>query len=574
MTDTVGRTPHEAAARSAPSPGSDTAHGAGQHARARRHRRHAPHGRQGRRAVARLYARLTWRTATVIAAVMAVYVVLELASYRSAYPDGISPLQFAIFEDNPAVRMMNGVPAALDTAGGFTVWDGGWMMQVIVAVWAVLTTSRLLRGEEDLDRTDLVLATPVRATTTTAVVVVVLATEALLIGTSTALALGLGGQPWAGSVLFGVGLAAVAATFVAVTAVVSQLVEVRRRVAGLSTVLLGAAYLLRMLGNSADSRTGVRWATPLGWMDQAQPFGADDTLALAPMLVVPLVLSVLAVRLRAVRDTGGALLAPESAKRSRLRLLSSPLAFAWRTNAATLAAWVVGIAAMAAVMGALVSTMIDWIAEDEGYQQILATVGLESALTLEGFVAVMALVFGLAVSLYTVFRIGAARAEEESQRLEAVLARPVSRMRWLGGHVLLTCLGAVLLTAVVGTATWAGALAAGSDELGLVDALAASANTLPVVALVAGLTIGLFGVAPRLTVPVPLAVAVAGFVLYLLGPALKWPGWVLDLSPFTHLAMVPQEAWAVPAAVVLSTVAVALAAAGAVAFRRRDLTTG
>jgi ABC-2 type transport system permease protein len=328
-----------------------------------------------------------------------------------------------------------------------------------------------------------------------------------------------------------------------------------------------------MLGNSADSRSWARWTTPLGWMDQAQPFGADDTVALAPMVVVPLALGLLAVRLRAVRDTGGALLAPETTGRSHLRLLSSPLAFAWRSSRATLAAWVVGIAAIAGVMGALVSTMIDWIAEDEGYQQILASVGLEAALTLEGFVAVMAFTFGLAVSLYVVFRLGAARAEEESQRLEAVLARPVSRMRWLAGHVLLTCVGAVALTAVVGVATWGGARAAGSHELDLVDATAASANTLPVVALVAGLTIGLYGVAPRLTVPVPLAVTVGSFVLYLLGPALKWPGWVLDLSPFTHLAMVPQEAWAVTAAAVMSAVAVALTAVGAVAFGRRDLTT-
>ena len=564
MTETLGRTPRHAAQASPPSSAARPEVEAGRRRRPRRH---------GLRAVARLYARLTRRTATVLAVVMAAYVVLEVASYRSAYPDGVSPLQFAIFEDNPAVRMMNGVPAALDTAGGFTVWDGGWMMQVILAVWAVLTTSRLLRGEEDLDRTDLVLATPVRASAVTAVVVSVLVTEAVLVGAVAAASMGLRGQPWAGSALFGLGLAAVGATFVTLTAVVSQLVEVRRRVAGLSTALLGVAYLLRMLGNSADSRSWVRWTTPLGWMDQAQPFGADDAVALVPMLAVPALLGLLAVRLRAVRDTGGALLAPESAGKSHLRLLTSPLAFAWRSNRATLVAWLVGIGAIAAVMGALVSTMIDWIAKDEGYQQILASVGLEAALTLDGFVAVMAFVFGLAVSLYAVFRLGAARAEEESGRLEAVLARPVSRMRWLGGHVLLTCLGALALTVVIGVATWAGALAAGSDELALVDALAASANTLPVVAVVAGLTIALYGVAPRLTVPVPLAVAVGGFVLYLLGPALKWPGWVLDLSPFTHLAMVPQQSWAVTAAVVMAAAALALAAAGASPSGVRDLST-
>lgn len=564
MTETVGRSARAPATRPRSSAEVDRV----------RPRPTARPRRHSLRAVVRLYVRLTWRTSVIIGAVMAGYVALEVASYRSAYPDGVSPLQFAIFEDNPAVRMMNGVPHALDTAGGFTVWDGGWMMQVIVAVWAVLTTSRLLRGEEDLDRTDLVLAAPVRATAATAVVVSVLATNAMLVGAAATLAMGLTGQAWTGSLLFGVGLAAVGATFTTGTAVVSQLVEVRRRVAGLSTGLLGAAYLLRMVGNSADSRSWVRWTTPLGWMDQLQPFGADDALALVPMLAVPAALAILAVRLRAVRDTGGALLAPESAGRSHLRLLSSPLAFAWRSNQATLLGWAVGLTAIATLMGALVSTMIDWIAKDEGYQQILASVGLEAALTLEGFVAVMAFVFGLAVAVHAVFRIGAARAEEETSRLEAILARPVSRLRWLGGHLLLTGIGVVLLTVVVGVATWAGARGAGSDELTLANALGASLNTLPVVALVAGLTVGTFGVAPRLTVPVPLAVSVVSFVLYMLGPALKWPDWALNLSPFTHLAMVPQQAWASTAALVMIGIGIVLAVTGLTAFRRRDLGVG
>ena len=44
---------------------------------------------------------------------------------------------------------------------------------------------------------------------------------------------------------------------------------------------------------------------------------------------------------------------------------------------------------------------------------------------------------GLAVALQVAWRFGATRAEEESGRLEAILARPVTRLRWLGGHALL-----------------------------------------------------------------------------------------------------------------------------------------
>ncbi len=525
-------------------------------------------------AVARLHARLTWRTPALIALVMAGYVVLEVTSYRTAYPDGVSSMQFEVFEDNPAVRMMNGVPHALDTAGGFTVWDGGWLMQIVVAVWAILATSRLLRGEEDLDRADLVLAAPVRAPAVTAVAVGVVVVEAAGIGLAAALAMAAMDQAWAGSALLGVGLAGVGATFAALTAVLSQLVEVRRRVVGVGAGLLGLAYVLRMVGNSADGRGWVRWTTPMGWVDELRPFGGTNAVAIAPMVVLTAALGLLAVRLRAARDTGGALLAPESAGRSHLRLLASPVAFAWRSTWATLAAWAAGVAAVAAVMGALVSTMIDWLNDDEGYQQLIASVGLDAALSVEGFTAVMAFVFGLAVALQVVWRVGAARTEEEAGRLENILARPVGRLRWLGGHVLLAAVGGVALTLVSGMAMWAGGRAAGSDVLGLGDTLAASVNTLPVVALVGGLAVALLGVQPRLTVPVPVTLAVVAFVLYLIGPALQWPGWVLDLSPFTHLALVPAEPWAAAAGVVMTVIGTALAAAGALGFRIRDVAAG
>ena len=532
-----------------------------------------PH-RPGLRGVVSLYARLTRRTAGMIALVVVGYVALEIASFRTAYPDGVSPLQFEIFRDNPAVRMMSGVPEALDTAGGFMVWDAGWLLQVIVAVWAVLTTSRVLRGEEDVDRSDLVLASPVRPDAVTGAIVVVVAAEALVIGAAATLTLGLAGEAWPGAVLFGGGLFGVGATFVGLTAVVSQLVDVRRRVVGVAVVSMGAAYALRMLATSSDSRLALRWLTPLGWIDELKPFGANVAVALLPLLGVPVVLVVVAVRLRAARDAGGALLAPESGGRSRLRLLSSPIAFAWRSTRASLLGWAAGLAAFAAVMGALVATMIDWISGDPGYQRILADLGLDEALTIKGFVAMLSLVLCLAIAVQVISRIGVARTEEEAARLEALLARRVGRLRWLGGHVLLAAVGAVLLAVVVGVGMWAGARAAGSSALTLSDTVTANLNTLPVVALVAGLSIGLFGTVPRLTVTVPSAVVMAGFVLYLLGPALEWPAWALNLSPFTHVAMVPAQRWQSTSGLVMTAIGGVLAAVGMLCFRRRDVGAG
>jgi ABC-2 type transport system permease protein len=341
--------------------------------------------------------------------------------------------------------------------------------------------------------------------------------------------------------------------------------------AAIAAGVIGISYVLRMVGNSTDARSWVRWLTPLGWMDELTPYGEPDPRALVPLLAVPVALAAVAVVLRARRDTGGAIFGLESGREPHLRLLGSPIAFAWRTNRAVLLGWAVGLGIYSAVMGALIATMIDWLEGDESYQQIMATLGLDMALTTLGFLAWIGSMFGVAVALQVAWRIGAAWGEEESGRAEPVLARRVSRPRWLGGHASLALLGGVALLLVSGTALWLGALASGSEEITWEASMKSVLNTLPVVVLFGGVALATFGLLPRLTVAVPVALAVVTYVLALLGPALKWPSWVLDLSPFTHLAWVPAVPWAATSGIVMACLGLLLATVGLVAFRRRDL---
>jgi ABC-2 type transport system permease protein len=470
--------------------------------------------------------------------------------------------------------MMQGVPVALDTPGGFAVWDGGWVIQLVLAVWAILTTTRLLRGEEDLERTDLLLASPVRTSTATTTVLSVLGGVALVLGSVVAITMAVGGTGLVGSVLLGAALAGVTATFVSIAAITSQLVDVRRRAAALTAGVLAASYVLRMVGNSSDARSWVRWSTPLGWLDELTPYGSPDLRALLPVAVVPVLLAAVAVLLRSRRDTGGALLSRESGRAARLRLLGGPTAFAWRSNRAVLIGWGVGLGVFAAVMGSLIGTMIEWLAGDESYQRMMASVGLDSAMSTLGFLAMMGSMFGVAVGLQVAWRLGSVRNEEESGRAEAVLARPVSRVRWLGGHTALAFLGAVLLLVVSGVALWLGVEASGAPGITWDDALKSVLNTAPLVALVGGLAVACFGLLPRATTAVPVTLTVLWFVLGMLGPALHWPSWVLNLSPFTHLAWVPMAPWAATSGIVMTVIGLALVIIGLAAFQRRDIVEG
>jgi ABC-2 type transport system permease protein len=101
---------------------------------------------------------------------------------------------------------------------------------------------------------------------------------------------------------------------------------------------------------------------------------------------------------------------------------------------------------------------------------------------------------------------------------------------------------------------------------------ASALNLGPVVVLVIGVGAAAFGLVPRLTVVLPATLTGVSYVLTLLGPALDWPSWVLNLSPFTHVSLVPADPWAATSGLVMLAIGAALVAIGMTAFQRRDIT--
>jgi ABC-2 type transport system permease protein len=235
-----------------------------------------------------------------------------------------------------------------------------------------------------------------------------------------------------------------------------------------------------------------------------------------------------------------------------------------------LLAWAAGLGLYAFLIGTLLPTMADYVLKDPNTRKALEDFGIDADEVTKGMVSFMALMFGLAFSLYACWRMGAARGEEESGRADLVLARPVSRTRWLGGHLALATGCCVLLALTTGLSTWVGGAVVGAD-LTLGQALSAAVNPLPVVALFLALAVLLLGLRPRLTVAASVSAAGMAYLLPVLGKALSLPMWVRDLSPFQHLAAVPVKPYALTGGMVMSVLAVAVAVAGVRAFSRRDL---
>lgn len=522
------------------------------------------------RAVLALSARLVRRGALILTASVAAYVALEVVSYRQSYPDAASRAHLATFQDNPSVRMLQGLARNVDTVGGFVAWDGGWFMETVAAIWALLAVLRLTRGDEETDRSSLLLGVPLRAPRVLVLQLLTVAATGALVGGAAALVLVLFGVPAGGAALFGLGLAGFTATVAGFAAVTAQLFDLRRRAVGAAAGLLALAYLLRMVANAADWLGWLRWSSPYGWMDNLTPYGEPSVVALLLLLTAPVGLALLATRLRSRRDMGGAVLASTDHRRPRTRWLGTPTGFAWRTSRLVLLAWGVGLGVYALMIGSLLPTMADYVLKDASMRKALEEYGIHADDVTKGMVAFMAVMYGLAFALYACWRIGAARTEEESGRADLLLARPLTRTRWLGGHLLLATASVVLLAVTTGLSTWAGGALVDAD-LTVGDALRAALNPLPAVALFLALAVLLMGTRPRLTVALSASAAGVAYLLPVLGNALSLPVWVRDLSPFQHVMAVPVQPYGLTAGLVMTVLAVVVGALGVRSFVRRDL---
>ena len=85
-------------------------------------------------AVLRLFTRLTRRGIVLLAVGVVAYVLVEAVSFVQTYPDEASRMRLSEFGDQPAVRMLQGIPHAVETVGGFVVWEMGYSSSIGLAV--------------------------------------------------------------------------------------------------------------------------------------------------------------------------------------------------------------------------------------------------------------------------------------------------------------------------------------------------------------------------------------------------------------------------------------------------------
>ena len=510
------------------------------------------------------------RTRTItFAALFLLYAYVQPVGYRQSYPTLADRLAFAHgLGTNKALRLLYGWPHDIATVSGYSAWRVGGTLAIASAAFGVLAAVRALRAEEDTGRAELVLAGTVGRGTVFLSPLAAIGGGIALLWLAEWLGFVAGKLPVGGSASLALATVSIAPVFAGIGAVASQLAPARRVALELGGAAVAVFFVLRVVADTT-SAGWVRWLSPLGWAEEMQPSaGARPLVLLLPVLTTAALL-VVAWRIGAERDIGTGLLPARDSADPNLRLLSSPTAQALRAERGSLIAWIGGVGAFGFILGTI-SKSISSAVVSPSVRKEIAKLGTGSILTPSGYLAFVFIVVILVVSLFACAQVAAARHEEAEQRLDTLFALPVGRERWLGGRLVLAVAGIVVVALAAGVLIWAGAAVAGAD-VALLRMVEAALNTLPAAVVFLGLAALAYAVVPRASAALAYGMVTVAYLWQLVGSLLGAPSWLVGLTPFAHVGLVPVQPFRAAAAAVMVAIGVACALVALIGFRRRDL---
>lgn len=478
---------------------------------------------------------------------------------------GVAPML-----QQPVGRLFTGPAYGLDapTYERFFAAEYVLYLFLLAAVMNIMLVTRHTRAEEQSGRAELVRASVVGRDAALTATLAVAVVANLLAGVVVAGLAVASGFATAGSILVGASVAAIGLAFAGISAVTVQITEFSRSAAGLAGIVLGAAFLLRGVGDMiAIGGSAASWLSPLGWGSQTAPYVLDRWWPLLLPVALALVTVVMAYRLQARRDFGAGLVAPGSGRPEAAPSLGSPWGLASRLQRGPVIAWGVVTIVMGVVDGLFAQVMIDSAGSmPDAFRQVFGT----EALT-KGYLAFLAILSGYLVAAYIVFAVQGLHGEETHGRAEVLLATPTSRDAWAGSHLGIIAIGAAVIMAVTGLLTGVAAASVTGDWSLLASTLLAHLNLIPAVLVVVGVCAVLFGWVPRLLSPIGwLLVAIMVFVGNF-AALLNVPDWVVSLSPLSHPARIPVEAFTVAPLVILAVLTVVGLLVGLLGLRRREV---
>ncbi|MCR6107490.1 ABC-2 transporter permease [Salipaludibacillus agaradhaerens] len=471
---------------------------------------------------------------------------------------------------NPAMTAMLG-PGNLDnyTLGAMMTHQMLLMTAVIVGLMSILVVARHTRADEEEGRIEMIRSLPVgRLSYLNASLLVIIGTSlilGLLVGFGLT-ALGIESMNLEGSLLYGAALGGTGLIFAGVTAVSAQLSGSSRGTVGLSLAVLLIAYLFRSITDVSNDT--LSWLSPLGWVSKTDAYSENHWGPIILMLVLSIILYVLANYLNSIRDLEQGFLPAKSGRRRASRFLQSPLGLALRLQRTGMIAWAIGLFVLGASYGSIFGDLESFIEGNDMYENMLVQV--EGISIVEQFLPTLMIVIALIATVPPLMAMNKLRGEEKKGRSDHLLARAVSRIRLMGGYLVLSLVNGFIMLSVSTFGLWAAGAAVMDDGLEFTMVYGAGIVFYPAMIVMIGLAVLLIGCLPKLT-QVTWIYLLYSFIVVYLGQMFQFPDWVAQLTPFGHIQKVPIEDASFLTLFILSAIAVVVIMMGFIGYRKRDM---
>jgi ABC-2 type transport system permease protein len=449
-------------------------------------------------------------------------------------------------------------PVKVDTVGGYATWKYG-LTVLIIAIWALIAGSRLLRGEEERGSLDALLSLP-RGRVRVALEKLAAVWTALLgMGLLIALLTFAGGKS-AGAdfglgdaLLFGLNIVLICGVFGSIALLLSQFTQERGTAADVTGGLLVVFIVLDMVHRVIPNTEWVSRISPVYYYNLSKPlipsYGTSPG-AMLILLALCILLSGAAIWLFARRDIGGTVALPgflrlpertvrperalpvnawslRSVYTRSLRMIAVPT-FWWTLVIAGFAGW------MVVVVKQIEAQLTSLYASSPLLKDEITKVGGGDLATNATILSFLFVFLPLLLMAFAVTQANRWSADEEEGRLELVLSTPQPRLRvLLGRFAALTT--ATVIIGVLTLAATAVASAATGLKLDSGNLAAATLSIIPLGLLVAAIGY-LFSGWLRTAVDTGLLsfLLVIWFFISFVGPDLNWSDAVLRLSAFYY----------------------------------------
>jgi ABC-2 type transport system permease protein len=441
-----------------------------------------------------------------------------------------------------AILLLRGLPDGTSN-GQFTFFQIFTYLALLAAFMSTFLAVRHSRAEEESGRAELIAATPAsRIVPTIATVVHGVLTNTVL-GIAVTLGFMAGGLDLGGSVVTGLATAAVGISFLGVGLLVAQFMRTSRGANSVSSALIGAAFILRGIGDALGTASAdqlhitslwVSWLSPIGWAQHIHAFGSNDSTPLLLNLGLGVVCVAAVFVLESRRDTGASLFAGKSGRAIASPTLSSSFGLAWRLQWPTIVGWAIGGASIGALAGGLSGLIKSAVKDAPTAMNAINSIAASTGSIDEQLIAVMFELAGVLAAGAAIQCVMRLRQEETGGTAELILASPTSRVRWFVEYLAVGVVAIVIVLLSAAAVSAGATLATGAPTKLVGDAFLSAAAQIPASLVFLALLALIFTLLPGITLGLGWGAYGGLTFVGVFGGIIGAPEWLRNVAPFTH----------------------------------------